>query len=509
MRTLGDCIEDLISARNYVQSGNYIPAQTCYDGFIASLNRYLNTLGPSAEKERWQEIKQQIKQEVASVMTLANSLNDLQRKPIKKAIPPASSVPCFDEQEDRFGPPSKPRGSLAAQQRPQLPRRQSNMGVQNTPAVRKGRNQPASQVQINKTPAPRGAPTYAQAQNPVPTSSAPNNASNVPVPRDITPSACQYEGISPDVAAAVHDCIVESTGVTFDQIAGLKEAKRLLEEAVVLPMLLPDFFTGVRSPWRGVLLFGPPGTGKTLLAKAIAMQAGFTFFSASASVIESKYRGEAEKMVRGLFTIARARAPSCIFIDEIDAIMSARGSGEDNECSRRIKAEILTQMQGVTTANGVGNGANGDSTEQEPKPVMTLAATNLPWDLDEALKRRLEKRIYIPLPDFESRKQLLKLNLKDITTVELDFDDLANRLEGFSGADISILVREVSMAPLRREISGKSIEEIKQMNSDPKFKEKLVVLLSDFEDAIKKTRPSVDQSAIKKYEKWFKEFGNI
>lgn len=506
MRTLGDSIEDLVSARKYVLSGNYTPAQTCYDGFIASLNRYLNTLNPSAEKERWQEIKQKVKEEVTRVMTLANLLNDLQRKPVKKTAPSTNSVPCFDEQEDRFGPPSKPRA--AAQQRPQLPRRQSSMGVQNTPAAKKGRNQPTSQPQVNRTPAPRGAQAvaqgYSQAQNPGPP--APNNA---PIPRDVTPSACQYEGISPDVAAAVHDCIVESTGVTFDQIAGLREAKRLLEEAVVLPMLLPDFFTGVRSPWRGVLLFGPPGTGKTLLAKAIAMQAGFTFFAASASVIESKYRGEAEKMVRGLFTIARARAPSCIFIDEIDAIMSARGSGEDNECSRRIKAEILTQMQGVTTANGVGNGANEDSSEQQPKPVMTLAATNLPWDLDEALKRRLEKRIYIPLPDFESRKQLLELNLKDITTVELDFDDLANRLEGFSGADISILVREVSMAPLRREISGKSIEEIKQMNSDPDFKKKLVVLLSDFEDAMKKTRPSVDQSAIKKYEKWFKEFGNI
>lgn len=501
MRKLGDCINDLVSARNYVLSGNYSPAMTCYDGFIASLNRYLNTLSPSAEKERWQEIKQQIKEEVAKVMTLSNLLSDLQRKPIKKAAPPASSVPSFDEQEDRFGPPPKSRPS--AQQRPQLPRRQSNMGAQNTPAVKKGRNQLAPQAQVNRTPAPRGAQGYAQAQNP------PSTSNNTPVPRDVTPTACQYEGISPDVAAAVHDCIVESTGVTFDQIAGLKEAKRLLEEAVVLPMLLPDFFTGVRSPWRGVLLFGPPGTGKTLLAKAIAMQAGFTFFSASASVIESKYRGEAEKMVRGLFTIARARAPSCIFIDEIDAIMSARGSGEDNECSRRIKAEILTQMQGVTTANGVGNGSSEDCTDQQPKPVMTLAATNLPWDLDEALKRRLEKRIYIPLPDLESRKQLLELNLKDIKTVELDFDDLAKRLEGFSGADISILVREVSMAPLRREISGKSVEEIKQMNSDSNFKEKLVVLLSDFEDALKKTRPSVDQSAIKKYEQWFKDFGNI
>lgn len=195
------------------------------------------------------------------------------------------------------------------------------------------------------------------------------------------------DGDGPDselIMMLERDIMERNPNVSFDSIAELDEAKQLLQEAVLWPIMMPELFTGLRRPPRGVLLYGPPGTGKTMLAKAIATSGKTTFFNVSASSLASKWRGESEKLVRILFEMARFYAPTTIFFDEIDSLGSKRGESSEHEASRRVKTELLIQMDGVASSAGEG---------EERKTVMVLAATNRPWDLDEALRRRLEKRI--------------------------------------------------------------------------------------------------------------------
>lgn len=229
--------------------------------------------------------------------------------------------------------------------------------------------------------------------------------------------------------------VSEKPNVKWDDVAGLELAKEALKEAVILPARFPQLFTGKRRPWKGILLYGPPGTGKSYLAKAVATEADATFFSVSSSDLVSKWQGESERLVKNLFEMARENKPAIIFIDEIDSLCSNRSEGE-SDSTRRIKTEFLVQMQGV------GNSHDG---------ILVLGATNVPWELDPAMRRRFEKRIYIPLPEAPARGTMLKIHLGDTPTsiTPADFDELAEKTEGSSGSDISVVVREALMEPLR------------------------------------------------------------
>ena len=206
--------------------------------------------------------------------------------------------------------------------------------------------------------------------------------------------------------------------------------------------------SGILRPWRGILLHGPPGTGKTMLAKAVATECQTTFFNISASTLVSKWRGDSEKLVRVLFEVARYHSPSTIFLDEIDSILGARGGegGQEHEASRRMKTELLIQMDGVKSSNTLGGSSSTGRTEQ----LFVMAASNLPWDLDMAVLRRLEKRVLVPLPESEAREAMIKKHIQDRVSSDFNFKDVADSCVGFSGADIELLCREAAMMPVRR-----------------------------------------------------------
>ncbi|KAM5475243.1 hypothetical protein MauCBS54593_001719 [Microsporum audouinii] len=296
------------------------------------------------------------------------------------------------------------------------------------------------------------------------------------------------------------EIVVHGDEVHWDDVAGLEPAKNALKEAVVYPFLRPDLFMGLREPARGMLLFGPPGTGKTMLARAVATESKSTFFSVSASSLASKWHGESEKLVRALFGLAKALAPSIIFVDEIDALLSSRSRSSEAEVSRRIKTEFLIQWSDLQRA-AAGREQNAKEKRLgDPLRVLVLAATNMPWDIDDAARRRFVRRQYIPLPEFEVRKlQLQKLlSHQKHELSDADIDRLSSITEGFSGSDITALAKDAAMGPLRN--LGEDLLHIPMEKIPP-------ISFKDFEASLLSIRPSVSQTGLNRYDEWAKHFG--
>jgi vacuolar protein-sorting-associated protein 4 len=323
--------------------------------------------------------------------------------------------------------------------------------------------------------------------------------------------------------ASLRDAIVkEKPNVRWDDIAGLQAAKETLKEVVVLPLRFPKLFKGNRKPWSGILLYGPPGTGKSYLAKAVATECMSTFFSISSADLMTKWVGESEKLVRQMFEVARENKPSIIFIDEIDSICGSR-SDNDNEVSRRVKTEFLVQMNGV--------GTNNDG-------VLVMAATNLPWQLDQAVRRRFEKRVYIPLPDTSARARMIHIHLGSIphSLSAADCRIIGEQTNGYSGSDLSILVRDAMMQPVRaiqtathfKKVRGPDCKdeessakdfltpcspgdvdamEMDWSQVDPDKLIDPVVTLSDFQRSLKSSKSSVATTDLQLYIEWTTQFG--
>ncbi|KAI3416794.1 uncharacterized protein J3R85_015058 [Psidium guajava] len=295
-------------------------------------------------------------------------------------------------------------------------------------------------------------------------------------------------GYEAKLVEMINTAIVDrSPSVKWEDVAGLDKAKQALMEMVILPTKRRDLFTGLRRPARGLLLFGPPGNGKTMLAKAVASESDATFFNVSASSLTSKWVGEGEKLVRTLFMVAISRQPSVIFIDEIDSIMSTRLANE-NDASRRLKSEFLIQFDGVTS---------------NPNDlVIVVGATNKPQELDDAVLRRLVKRIYIPLPDENGRRLLLRNKLKgqSFSLPSGDLERLARDTEGYSGSDLQALCEEAAMMPIRE--LGTNILKVRANQVVRPLR------YEDFQKAMTVIRPSLQRSKWEELEQWNKEFGS-
>ena len=312
------------------------------------------------------------------------------------------------------------------------------------------------------------------------------------------------------------EIVVHGDNVRWDDIAGLTTAKNSLKESVVYPYLRPDLFHGLREPITGMLLFGPPGTGKTMLARAVARESKATFFSISASSLTSKYLGESEKLVRALFAVARKLAPSIIFVDEIDSIMGSRDKEGENESTRRIKTEFLIQWSNLSSAaagskpsstepttgtDGNTTNDNKSSVEEEDGRVLVLAATNLPWSIDEAARRRFVRRQYIPLPEPETRLLQFKklLSHQKHTLSDEDFAELIELTDGYSGSDITSLAKDAAMGPLRElgdQLLFMDREDIRPIG------------LIDFKNSLEYIKPSVSKDGLQQYEEWAEKYGS-
>ena len=247
----------------------------------------------------------------------------------------------------------------------------------------------------------------------------------------------------------------------------------------------PDLFPpgGITAASKGMLLFGPPGTGKTMVAKALAAQAGFHFFKVDCADVESKWRGEAAKVVSNLFRVARAATPGAIvFLDECDSLLRKAGGGEDASENAKIVNQFKGSMDGVEPSAG---------------RIFVIGATNNPWDLDTAITRpgRMDFRVLVPLPDASARRDMLRRNLKDNSWDPACEQLVLEGTNGFSGADMRAFCKEAAMGPVR--------EATKQPEGSPMR----LISEADFKAALQKTPRSVQEEDLRKHRDWDAKLG--
>jgi transitional endoplasmic reticulum ATPase len=294
-------------------------------------------------------------------------------------------------------------------------------------------------------------------------------------------------GKEEDISAKVRELILaEKPNVSFKDIAGLDDVKERIKETIVYPFKNPEHYKYYDVPaGGGILLYGPPGCGKTMMAAAAAAECDAVFISIKISDIKDKYVGESEKKIKEVFKIAREYERAIIFFDEMDALAADRSDSSTGH-ERSLVNELLAQMDGVDT-----KGAN---------KYLILAATNLPWAIDTALRRagRFDKTIYIPEPDSTARKKLFEIYLKHKpVTKDIDLDELAERTSGFASSEIKQICEEAARIPLREAIKGKPRREISKEDFDSVISGMRTILATWYPKALKELVRGDEQEAFK------------
>ena len=338
-------------------------------------------------------------------------------------------------------------------------------------------------------------------------------------------------GVHSDMIDSImRDLVIDSPNTSFDSIVGHDMAKAALMESVVYPMKYPALFSSLTDLWSGVLLYGPSGTGKTLLARAVATECRIPFFHISAASIISKFLGESERLVKVLFQVARHYAPAVIFIDECESLLSQRngsgggtnnGGGDEHQHHdglKRVKTELLVQLDGLVNS--------------ENKRVFLLCASNLPWDIDHAFLRRIDRRILVDLPDVNARKIIMKRLLQQqssslpsapspsiTVSPSLNYEAAAAATTGYSGSDLKALTKEIRMSAIRRiirKLDQMSLTNTKTtigsrhgvvMDSDASSMIQETLTDADVTNAIDKIKSTHNTSLIQRYRSWTKEHG--
>ncbi|MBV7265841.1 CDC48 family AAA ATPase [Erythrobacter ani] len=307
------------------------------------------------------------------------------------------------------------------------------------------------------------------------------------IPQDVLEDLCVtrddfFSALKRIQPSAMREVMVQVPKVSWDDIGGVGDAIDKLKEGIELPLKNPEAFRrlGIR-PAKGFLLYGPPGTGKTLLAKATAKEAEANFISMKSSDLLSKWYGESEQQIARLFARARAVAPCVIFIDEIDSLVPARGSGQgEPQVTGRVVNTILAEMDGL----------------EELQSVVVVGATNRPTLVDPALLRpgRFDELVYVGTPDTEGREHILKIHTSDMPLgKDVDLSDVAAKTERFTGADLEDVVRRAGLAALRR--LGGDVNEVAAEDFAAALDDSRATVTSRMEDEYRKMRGELKKRA--------------
>jgi katanin p60 ATPase-containing subunit A1 len=289
------------------------------------------------------------------------------------------------------------------------------------------------------------------------------------------------------------ESMISSSVITWKDIGGLETVKELMMETIVISGLKkPDSI----KPWKGILLFGPPGTGKTLLASAAAGSLNATFINVSVGKILSKFYGESSKLISALYEVANERAPTIIFIDEFDALSISRDT-EISEASRRMLSSLLSALDGMQD-------------KKDNKFVLTLAATNTPWNLDQAILSRFSRRIYVSLPDAKACQDIMKIHMNDLDISNLSLSKLAENCveKRYSGRDISNVCQKAIWNMVREQ--NKDLSKLANLSYDDLTKRQLKIRpmsMTDFNNVFDNVKSPLSNNSIDKYQQWNTEYG--